>query len=66
MSNTETPAAHLARLKVQHPAWAIWKSSAADEYVAAPPPGVRQTLVIEANLPALEARILEIERRHDS
>lgn len=66
MSDSETPAGHLARLKIAYPLWSIWRGNSTNEYLAAPPPGVRQTLVIEADLPALEAKIIEIESRHDS
>jgi hypothetical protein len=64
--SSETPAAHLARLKVSYPQWRIWRGEQTNEYWAAPPPGHdRQALVDAPDLPALEAKISEIERHHE-
>jgi LPS sulfotransferase NodH len=60
----ETPAAHLARLKVTYPAWTFWKGEQTGEYWAQPPARhEHQQLVHAATVDALEARIRDIE--HD-
>jgi hypothetical protein len=64
MSSTETPAAHLARLKVQHPAWTIWRAWGEEtEYRAMPPRDTDQVLLTAPTVPELEVAIQAAERR---
>jgi hypothetical protein len=60
--SSETPAAHLARLKTEFPAWKLWHGDVTGHYWAAPPPGHKdQTLVSAPDVTLLEQRIREIE-----
>ncbi|HEY3955597.1 MAG TPA: hypothetical protein VGM53_19685 [Streptosporangiaceae bacterium] len=64
---SETPAAHLARLKVAYPVWTLWKGEATGEYWAQPPKGhPHRELIHAADVPALEAAIGEAESRRES
>jgi len=64
--SSETPAAHLARLKVSYPAWSIWKGAATGSYWAAPPPGHPHGELICAPTPGeLEAKLSAAGRQHD-
>ncbi len=60
--SSETPAAHLARLKVTYRTWRIWKGSHTDEWWAAPPPGHPHQILIHAEtLPELEGKLIRAE-----
>ena len=62
---SETPAGHLARLKVTFPLWQFWRGDSTGEFWAAPPAGHPQQALISApDLPALEAAVIEAEGRH--
>jgi hypothetical protein len=61
--SSETPAAHLARLKIMFPAWSIWHGTATNEYHAAPPAGSgHRELVTAKSVPELETMISDAEK----
>ena len=61
MSN-ETPAAHLARLKVQFPDWSFWKGQATGHFWATPPPDAPvQELLSARTVPELEVLVRDAE-----
>ena len=62
MSASETPAAHLARLKVTFPSWRFWRGEHTNEFWAAPPvDSPHKELVSAPTVPELEAKVREIE-----
>jgi hypothetical protein len=61
---SESPAAHAARVKVQHPGWQIWRGETTGEWWASPPAGCPdQELISAPDVPALEAKIIDAESR---
>lgn len=61
MSN-ETPASHLARLKVEFQSWRFWRGTHADEFWAAPPAdSPHQELISAPTVGELETKVREIE-----
>ena len=64
--SSETPATHLARIKVTYPHWQFWQGNQTRDYWAAPPPGHPQQELLNApDLPALEAKIVQAEAGRD-
>lgn len=62
--SSETPAEHLARIKIMFPTWQIWRGKTTGEFWACPPSGPSdQTLITRATLPELETAIADAEAR---
>lgn len=63
----ETPAAHLARIKVTFAQWSIWHGTATGQWHAAPPEWHRHRELVSApDLGALETAIIEADTRQES
>jgi hypothetical protein len=60
--SSESPAAHLARLKVEFQSWRFWRGEHTHEFWAQPPPdSPHRELVSAPSVPELEAKVREFE-----
>jgi hypothetical protein len=64
--SSETPAEHLARLKIEFPAWKLWKGTSTGEFWGMPPAGhPRKHLVSAVTVEQLEERIRAAEAKRE-
>lgn len=62
MSASETPAAHLARMKTEFPSWTWWRGTSTNEFWAAPPKDYpHQELLSAATVGELEVMVRDAE-----
>jgi hypothetical protein len=62
MSDSETPTAHLARLRTKYPAWRFWRGDQTDEFWACPPKDGDQMLLSASSVAVLETLVDQADR----